>query len=46
MTQRAVTDEDDLPTGTPVLVVDVDGSDTVVVVRNPILLNEVSNAGV
>ena len=26
-----------------ILVVDVDGSDTVVVVRNPILLNEVSN---
>ena len=42
---RAVTDEGDLPTGTPVLVVDVDGTDTVVVVRNPILLNEVSNAG-
>ena len=42
---RAVTDEEDLPTGTPVLVVDVDGSDTIVVVRNPILLNEVSNAG-
>ena len=42
---RAVTDEEALPTGTSVLVVDVDGSDTVVVVRNPILLNEVSNAG-
>jgi hypothetical protein len=42
---RAVTDEEPLPTGTNVLVVDVDGSDTVVVVRNPILLNEVSNAG-
>jgi len=42
---RAVTDEEHLPTGTPILVVDVDGSDTVVVVRNPILLTEVSNAG-
>ncbi|HEX6048163.1 MAG TPA: hypothetical protein VFZ21_02810 [Gemmatimonadaceae bacterium] len=42
---RAVTDEVDLPTGTPVLVVDVDGADTLVVVRNPILLNEVSHAG-
>ena len=42
---RAVTDEEDLPTGTGILVVDTDGSDTVVVVRNPILLNEVSNAG-
>ena len=42
---RAVTDEEMLPTGTPVLVVDVDGSDTLVVVRNPILLNEVSNVG-
>src|SRR5688572_14124277 len=42
---RAVTDEEPLPTGTNVLVVDVDGNDTVVVVRNPILLNEVSNAG-
>lgn len=41
---RAVTDEEDLPTGTGILVVDTDGSDTVVVVRNPILLNEVSNA--
>ena len=42
---RAVTDEDDLATGTGILVVDVDGTDTVVVVRNPILLTEVSNAG-
>jgi hypothetical protein len=42
---RAVTDEEDLATGAAILVVDVDGSDTVVVVRNPILLNEVSNAG-
>jgi hypothetical protein len=42
---RAITDEDDLATGTPILVVDVEGTDTVVVVRNPILLNEVSNAG-
>lgn len=42
----AVTDEDALPTGASVLVVDVEGMDTVVVVRNPILLNEVSNAGV
>jgi hypothetical protein len=42
---RAVTDEVALPTGTPVLVVDVDGADTLVVVRNPILLNEVSHAG-
>ncbi len=43
---RAVTDEEGLPTGTGILVVDMDGNDTVVVVRNPILLNEVSNAGV
>ena len=42
---RAVTDEDGIPTGTGILVVDMDGNDTVVVVRNPILLNEVSNAG-
>jgi hypothetical protein len=42
---RAVTDEGELATGTPVLVIDLDQSDTVVVVRNPILLNEVSNAG-
>ena len=41
----AVTDEDALPTGASVLVVDVEGRDTVVVVRNPILLNEVSNVG-
>jgi hypothetical protein len=41
----AVTDEDPLPTGASVLVVDLEGSDTVVVVRNPILLNEVSNVG-
>ena len=39
----AVTSEDSLPTGAPVLVVDVEGTGTVVVVRNPILLNEVSN---
>ena len=39
----AVTAEDSIPTGSPILVVDVEGSDTVVVVRNPILLNEVSN---
>ena len=42
---QAVTAEDALPTGSPILVVDVQGNDTVVVVRNPILLNEVSNAG-
>ena len=42
---RAVTDEDALPTGAPILVVDVDGTDTVVVVRNPILLTEASNVG-
>lgn len=42
---RAVTDEEELPTGAPILVVDVDGNDTVVVVRNPILLTEASNAG-
>ena len=42
---RAITDEDELPTGAPILVVDVDGTDTVVVVRNPILLTEASNAG-
>ena len=42
---QAVTSEDALPTGSPVLVVDVQGNDTVVVVRNPILLNEVSNVG-
>jgi membrane protein implicated in regulation of membrane protease activity len=42
---RAVTDEEELPTGAPILVVDVDGSDTVVVVRNPILLTEASNVG-
>ena len=41
----AVTAEDPLPTGSSVLVVDLEGSDTVVVVRNPILLNEVSNVG-
>jgi hypothetical protein len=41
----AVTDEDPLPTGASVLVVDLEKTDTVVVVRNPILLNEVSNAG-
>jgi hypothetical protein len=29
-----------------VLVIDLQGNDTVVVVRNPILLNEVSNAAV
>jgi len=43
---RAVTAEDPLPTGAPVLVIDLEGNDTVVVVRNPILLNEVSNADV
>lgn len=42
----AVTTEDPLPTGASVLVIDLQGSDTVVVVRNPILLNEVSNAAV
>lgn len=42
---EAVTSEDALPTGSPILVVDVQGNDTVVVVRNPILLNEVSNVG-
>lgn len=41
----AVTAEDALPTGASVLVVDLEGNDTVVVVRNPILLNEVSNVG-
>ena len=41
----AVTAEDPLPTGSSVLVVDLEGNDTVVVVRNPILLNEVSNVG-
>lgn len=41
----AVTAEDPLPTGASVLVVDREGNDTVVVVRNPILLNEVSNVG-
>lgn len=45
MEVRAVTDEDLLPTGTPILVVDIDENETVVVVRNPILLTEVSNAG-
>lgn len=42
----AVTAEDPLPTGVSVLVIDLEGNDTVVVVRNPILLNEVSNAAV
>jgi hypothetical protein len=42
---QAITAEDALPTGSSILVVDVQGDDTVVVVRNPILLNEVSNAG-
>ena len=42
----AVTTEDALPTGASVLVIDLQGNDTVVVVRNPILLNEVSNAAV
>lgn len=41
----AVTAEDPLPTGASVLVVDIEGGDTLVVVRNPILLNEVSNVG-
>lgn len=41
----AVTAEDPLPTGASILVVDLEGSDTLVVVRNPILLNEVSNVG-
>jgi hypothetical protein len=41
----AVTAEDALPTGASILVVDLEGNDTVVVVRNPILLNEVSNVG-
>jgi len=39
----AVTAEDALPTGTSILVIDLEDNDTVVVVRNPILLNEVSN---
>ena len=42
---RAVTDEDALPTGAPILVIDLDGTDTAVVVRNPILLTEASNVG-
>jgi len=41
----ALTADDALPTGTSVLVIDLEGRDTVVVVRNPILLNEVSNVG-
>lgn len=41
----AVTAEDPLPTGASILVVDLEGSDTLLVVRNPILLNEVSNVG-
>lgn len=41
----AVTAEDALPTGASVLVIDLEGNDTVVVVRNPILLTEVSNVG-
>jgi len=41
----AVTVDEPLPTGTSVLVIDLEGRDTVVVVRNPILLNEVSNVG-
>jgi hypothetical protein len=41
----AITSDDPLPTGTSVLVIDLEGRDTVVVVRNPILLNEVSNVG-
>ncbi len=40
---RAVTSEEAIDTGAPVLVVDVEGSDTVVVVRNP-LSAEVSHA--
>lgn len=39
----AVTLDESLPTGEPVLVVDIDRNDTLVVVRNPILLKEVSN---
>ena len=41
----AVTSDEPLPTGASVLVIDLEGRDTVVVVRNPILLNEVSNVG-
>jgi len=41
----AVTAEEALPTGASVLVIDLEGRDTVVVVRNPILLPEVSNVG-
>jgi len=41
----AVTADEPLPTGASVLVIDLEGRDTVVVVRNPILLNEVSNVG-
>ena len=39
----AVTTDDPLPTGASVLVIDLEGRDTVVVVRNPILLPEVSD---
>jgi hypothetical protein len=41
----AITAEEPLPTGASVLVIDLEGPDTVVVVRNPILLTEVSNVG-
>lgn len=41
----AVTSEDTVPTGASVLVIDVQNNDTLVVVRTPILLTEVSNAG-
>lgn len=39
----AVTHDESLQTGDPILVVDIERDDTLVVVRNPILLNEVSN---
>lgn len=41
----AVTSEETVPTGASVLVIDVQDNDTLVVVRTPILLTEVSNAG-